>query len=124
MAAVLAGTVAACGGSGGSSPTGPSSPGPGSPGPVGATVTISSSGTNSVTVNVGQTVSIVNNDSRTHNVQSDPHPSHTGCPPLNVGPVAPGQSRTSGTFTTAATCRFHDHDDPNDSRWTAQVTVR
>jgi hypothetical protein len=123
LAVVLAGSAAACGGNGGSSPTGPSGPGPG-PGPVGATVTITSSGTNSVTVNVGQSVSIVNNDSRTHNINSDPHPVHTSCPALNVGILSPGQSKTSGAFTAAGTCGFHDHDDPDNARWTAQITVR
>lgn len=123
VAVVLAGSVAACGGGGGSSPTGPSGPAPG-PGPVGATVTITSSGTNNVTVNVGQSVSIVNNDSRTHNIASDPHPVHTNCPALNVGVLSPGQSRTSGAFTSAGTCGFHDHDDPDNARWTAQITVR
>ncbi|MBI2220904.1 MAG: hypothetical protein HYU53_06810 [Acidobacteria bacterium] len=125
MTAVLAGAVAACGGGGGgSSPTAPSGGGGGGTGPVGATVTITSTGTNSVTVNVGQSVAIVNNDSRTHNIASNPHPAHTDCPALNVGILSPGQSKTTAAFTAARTCGFHDHDDPGDSRWMAQVTVR
>lgn len=125
MAAVLAGAVAACGGGGGgSSPTAPSGGGGGATGPVGATVTITSTGTNSVTINVGQSVTIANNDSAGHNIQSDPHPTHTGCPPLNVGILSPGQSKTTAAFTAAAACGFHDHDLPDDSRWKAQVTVR
>jgi plastocyanin len=122
IAAILTVAAAACGG--GSSPTGPSAPGPGTSGPVGATLTITSAGTNNATVSVGQSVTIVNNDSRTHNINSDPHPVHTSCPALNVGILSPGQSKTSGAFTAAGTCGFHDHDDPDNARWTAQITVR
>lgn len=123
-ALAVAGTLTACGGGGGS-PTGPS-PGGGSggPGPVGATVTLTASGTNSVSVSVGQSVTFVNNDSRTRNVSSDPHPVHTDCPALNVGILSPGQSRTSNALASARTCGFHDHDDPDDTRARGTVTVR
>jgi hypothetical protein len=126
-AALIAGTAAACGGNGG--PTGPSNPGGGgggggTPGPVGATITITASGTNSVTINAGQSVTFVNNDSRARNMNSDPHPVHTDCPALNVGILSPGQSRTSNALTTARTCGFHDHDDPDNGSVRGQVTVR
>jgi plastocyanin len=125
-AGVMAVTMAACGG--GNGPTGPSNGGGGggggAPGPVGATVTFTASGTNSVTVNTGQSVTFVNNDSRARNVSSDPHPVHTDCPPLTVGVLAPGQSRTSNALTTARTCGFHDHDDPDNPNARGQVTIR
>ena len=122
---VLAGTMAACGGGG--SPTAPGgggSGGAGSPGPVGATITLTASGSNSVTINAGQSVTIVNNDSRTRNVSSDPHPVHTDCPALNIGPLNPGQSRTTNAFSTARACGFHDHDDPDNRNVQGTVTVR
>lgn len=126
-AGALAIGMAACGGS--SSPTAPSGGSGGSsssPGPVGATITITASGMSpaSVSIGVGQSVTLVNNDSRTHEISSDPHPVHTDCPALNLGSLNAGQSRTSNTLTTARTCGFHDHLDPSNSLWQGQVTVR
>lgn len=124
----LAAIMAACGG--GSSPTAPGGgggSGSGSgPGPVGATITITASGLNpsSVTISVGQSVMLVNNDSKSHEINSDPHPVHTDCPALNFGSLSAGQSRTSNALTTARVCGFHDHLDPTNSLWQGQVTVR
>lgn len=123
-AAAVAATITACGGGGSPTSPGGNPGGGGSPGPVGATVTITGSGTNSVTVNVGQSVTFVNNDSRTRNVSSDPHPVHTDCPGLNVGILSPGQSRTSNALTSARSCGFHDHDDPDNAQARGTVTVR
>lgn len=121
-AVLVAATMAACGGD---SPTSPGGGGGGSQGPVGATVTITSAGTNSVTIGVGQSVTIVNNDTAPHQIQSNPHPSHTDCPAINVvGNIAPGGSRTTNAFTTARACGFHDHNDETDSRWMGTITVQ
>jgi len=82
------------------------------PPPSSATVTITSAGVSpkSVTIAVGGTVTFVNNDTTFHEMQSDPHPIHTDCPPMNaVGTLAAGQSRSTGGFTTARTCGYHDH---------------
>lgn len=119
----VAAIAVACGGGGSSSPTAPS--GSGAP-PVGATITIAASGVtnNSVTVSVGQAVTFVNNDTRSHNMNSDPHPAHTDCPALNVGTIAPGQSATSGALTVARSCGYHDHNDPSNSAWHGTVVVR
>jgi plastocyanin len=118
-------TIAACGGGGSpTSPGGGGGGGGGNPGPIGATINITGSGTNSVTVSVGQSVTFVNNDSRTRNMSSDPHPVHTDCPALNVGVLTPGQSRTSAALTNARTCGFHDHDDPDNPQVRGAVTVR
>lgn len=126
-ALIVAGLMAGCGGSSPTAPSGGSGGGSSSgPGPVGATITITSGGMspNTVSVNVGQSVTLVNNDSRSHEISSNPHPSHTECPALNLGALAPGQSRTSNAFTTARTCGYHDHLDPGNSAWQGQVTVR
>ena len=42
----------------------------------------------------GSQVTFTNNDNRTHDMESDPHPEHTDCPALaQVGFLNPGQSR-------------------------------
>jgi plastocyanin len=115
--------LAACGGGG--SPASPSTGGSGS----GTTITITSAGVSptQVTVSPGTRVTFVNNDSRSHNMTSDPHPEHTDCPELNtVGLLQPGQSRETGNLVTIRTCGFHDHDDPppGGNKWTGKITIR
>jgi hypothetical protein len=112
-AAVLAVTAVACGGGGGSTPTNPTPP-PAGGNPATATITIGADGRvspASVTIAVGGRVTMINNHNQAHDMQSDPHPEHTDCPPMSqIGFLSPGQSRTSGNFNTARTCGFHDHD--------------
>jgi plastocyanin len=101
-AAALAAAALACGGSS-SSPT---------PAPAGPMFSITSLGVTPRTVTVarGTQVTFVNNDSRPHDMESDPHPEHTDCPEINsVGTLSPGQSRQTGNLNTARTCGFHDH---------------
>ena len=115
--------MAACGG--GSSPAGPSSGPP--PGASGTTITISSSGASprSLTVPAGTRVRFVNNDSRAHEMTSDPHPEHTDCPAINdVGRLNPGQSRETGNLVVARTCGFHDHDDPSNASWRGTIVIQ
>lgn len=114
--------IASCGGS---SPTSPGGGGVtvivndgGSGGTSGATVTIGTAGVSPSTVNVavGQTVTFVNNDSRAHQISSDPHPQHGSCPGIEagLGTLGAGQSRTTRIMANAGTCRYHDHlDDTN-----------
>jgi len=109
----------ACGG-GSSSPSNPGTPTPAptaTPPPGGAaTITITSAGASprQVEINVGQRVAFVNNDTAAHEMQSNPHPLHTDCPPMNeVGGLAPGTARLTGAFTVARTCGFHDHGLPD-----------
>jgi plastocyanin len=120
LASLMALLLAACGGS-------PSSPSPDAP--DGRTVTITSAGAtpNQLTVSPGTRVRFVNNDTRAHNMTSDPHPDHNDCPELNtVGLLQPGQSRESGNLVIVRTCGFHDHDDPppGGDRWTGRITIR
>jgi plastocyanin len=97
----------ACGGGATSSPT----PTP-TPTPTGTTITITNNtvSPSTLTISRGQQVTFVNNDSRAHEMTSDPHPEHTDCPELNqVGHLEPGQQRASGNLNTARRCGFHDH---------------
>lgn len=109
-ALVLGALVAAagCGGGGGyGTPTSPSTGGTSA-----ATITITSSGVspNAVTVAAGSRVTFVNNDSRVHEMNSDPHPDHTDCPAINdVGFLQPGQSKQTGNLNVRRTCGYHDH---------------
>lgn len=117
--------MAACGGS--SSPTSPSGSS-GSPGPSGATITIGSNGAVSpaqVTISVGQSVTFINNDSRVHDMQSNPHPQHTDCPSMNVaGNLSPGQTKLTNAFTAARTCGFHDHNNPDSGSLQGNVIIQ
>ena len=132
---ILAATTAACGGGGGGTPSGPSggtSGGGTSGGGTGgatssATITIGSNGVASpstVTVTQGGRVTFVNNDSRSHDMSSDPHPSHEDCPPLEqVGFLSPGQSKTSGNLNTVRVCGFHDHNLPTVTGLQGRITI-
>ncbi len=77
-----------------------------------ATVTITATGVSprSVTVVPGSQVMFINNDSREHQMYSDPHPEHTSCPEFDqVGSLRPGESRATGNLNIRRTCNFHDH---------------
>jgi hypothetical protein len=109
----LIGTLmGACGGDGGGTPT--PSPTP-SPTPGGSTITITSSGVSpkDITVTVGSRVTFTNNDNRSHDMFSDPHPEHTDCPEISVGFLAAGQSAPTQNLTRARVCGYHDHNQPS-----------
>ena len=136
MAAAIAATTAACGG--GSSNSGTptaatpttttTAPATGGGNPTTATITIGTDGRvtpTSVTIAPGGRVTFVNNHNRAHDMESDPHPEHTQCPPINdVGFLNPGQSRTTGNLTTARTCGFHDHNDSENSSLKGQIIIQ
>ena len=107
--------------------TTPTSPSSGT-GPVGATIPIGANGAVSpaaVTINVGEVVMFVNNDSRSHDMESNPHPQHTECPAINaVATLQPGQSRNTSSFTSARTCGFHDHINENNAALQGTITIR
>src|SRR5581483_1192449 len=103
VAAVAAAVaIAACGGSGSSSSSSaaPSSPSTSPSDAVAATtITISNSTVSpkNIRVSRGAQVTFVNNDNKSHNMTSDPHPEHTDCPEINqVGFLNGGQQRQTG----------------------------
>ena len=128
IAGVMAVMLWACGG--GSSPTGPSDGGGGGGGGGTRvetdTITITSTGVSprDIIVNSGATVKFVNNDSRSHEPSSNPHPAHTDCPALNVGVVAAGATGTSEPMPSGRTCGFHDHLNPGTGSLQGSVQVR
>jgi plastocyanin len=116
--------VSACGGS--DDPGTAPSPGGGggTGGTVAATITITAAGVSpsSVTVSAGQRVTFVNNDSRPHDMSSDPHPAHTDCQEITVGFLQAGQSGTTQNLNRVRTCGFHDHN--QDTNTSLQGTIR
>jgi hypothetical protein len=115
--------LTACG-AWGSSPTAPQTPAPSASGP---TVTIGGSGLTprTIEVPVGGRLTIVNSDTVSHDMGSDPHPTHEDCPELNqIGMLAPGQTRTSGNLVEAGTCGMHDHLRPLVQSLHLRVTIR
>lgn len=102
---------------GGGSKGGGTQPTPTSPPPAGGntgapTITIANNSVSpkNITVARGDRVTLINSDTQPHDMQSDPHPTHTDCQEINqVGLLNPGQSRQTGTFSTARTCGYHDH---------------
>jgi plastocyanin len=90
------------------------------------TITITSTGVSpkNIQVAVGSRVLFVNHDSRSHSMNSDPHPEHTDCPEINqVGFLAPGQSRETGNLVDVRTCGFHDHDDPGSTAFQGSIVI-
>jgi plastocyanin len=115
----------ACGGSDNPG-TGPSGGGGGggTGGTVSATITITAAGVSprDVTVTPGSRVTFVNNDTRPHDMSSDPHPAHTDCPEITVGFLQAGQSGTTQNLNRVRTCGFHDHN--QDTNTSLQGTIR
>ena len=112
--------MASCGSTDGPAPS-PSPPG------VGATINITSSGVTpkSLVVSAGVQVTFVNNDSRDHQMNSDPHPEHNDCPAINnVGFLVPGQSKQTGNLTEVRTCGFHDHMRPENASLRGTITIQ
>jgi hypothetical protein len=78
-----------------------------------------------LTVTRGTQITVLNSDSRAHEMDSDPHPEHTDCPELNqIGFLNPGQSRQSGNLNTARTCGMHDHTSPDTATLKATITIQ
>lgn len=108
----------ACGGGGGDTYTNPAST-PTAPTGAGtaATITIRADGTlepRELRIAIQDTVRFINQDTRPHQPQSNPHLVHTDCPAINrVGVLQPGESRTTDAFTTEKVCGFHDHMNPD-----------
>jgi len=125
MAVAAAIVTAACGGGSSSSTTSPS--GGCTPSANANTIVIQNNQVcpQTLTIAIGGQVTFINNDSRVHEMDSDPHPEHTDCPALNqVDFLNPGQSRTSGNLTVARRCGFHDHSSPETASLKGTITIQ
>ena len=69
---------------------------------------------NQLTVDAGTTITIKNLSSKNLQFDSDPHPAHTDNTELNVGVVAPGQSKTF-IITKKGTFGYHNHLNTSDT---------
>lgn len=57
-------------------------------------------------------ITFVNRDARAHELRSDPHPAHTECALMNLGPVAGGETRVTAKITSGQGCGYHAEGDP------------
>jgi len=124
-AAIVATIAVACGGSSSSSSTGPT--GTCTPSTDPSTIVIQGGQVcpQTITIALGGRLTMINNDSTVNEMDSDPHPEHTDCPALNqIGNLQAGQTRSSGNLTTARSCGFHDHLNPNNASLRGTVTIR
>jgi hypothetical protein len=122
---VLCLLIASCGG-GSSTPTTPTNP----TNPYTFTLTSTGVSPKVLTVPLGTRVLFVNNDARSHDMASDPHPEHDLCHEMDpVGLLIPGQSRETGNLVEPKTCGFHDHANPPPTTqagnmWTGSIVIR
>ena len=73
-----------------------------------------------ITIKAGESVTWENDDTTPHQVMSAVHPTHLVYPPLNIGLINPGESK-SLVFPEAGTYKYHDHLNPT---LTGQVVVQ
>jgi plastocyanin len=98
-----------------------------SPAPAGSTITITSSGVSpkNLVVSPGTQVTFMNNDSRNHEMTSDPHPEHTECPAINtVDLVVPGMGKQTSNLNVVRTCGYHDHLNPENAMLRGTITIQ
>ena len=114
---ILAAALAACGGSEDPAPNpwlGTVTVTGGTPATVDVTFSATGVSPSGVSVPAGGSIRFVNADAVAHWPESNPHPTHTQCPWLNMpAEILAGGSFTVGPATaTPTTCGFHDHLNP------------
>ncbi|MCC6987403.1 MAG: hypothetical protein IT181_00295 [Acidobacteria bacterium] len=111
-----------------SSPTTPpAGGGNGGTTPPDLTITVTSAGVSpaELTVPVGARVTFRNLDVRAHDFSGGPDPAQPECPEIDqAGFVASGQSRQTGVFSVARTCRFHDHAYLGGPAFTGRIVIQ
>ena len=92
------------------------------------TITITSAGVSprNIEIALGTRVLFVNNDSRSHEMASDPHPQHGSCPSMEagLGTIGAGQTKVTHMFANAGTCGYHDHLDDGNANLRGTITVQ
>ena len=90
-------------------------------------VTITSAGVSPKTIWVarGARVTFVNNDSRQHEMNSQPSADQSDCPEINqVGFLSPGQSKQTGVLNTPRVCGYHDYTRQQDTSLHGTIVVQ
>ena len=59
-----------------------------------------------LTIAVGAQVAFMNHDRTTYTIAEERQSSQPGCPEINIGALAAGETRTTEAFTPAKTCDF------------------
>jgi plastocyanin len=120
---VIAGWVlSSCGGGSPSAPTVIPNPSQ-----AGITITMTSTGVSpkQLQVSAGTRVVFINNDTRAREMTSDPHPEQDDCPEINnIGFINPGQTKETGNLNTVRTCGYHDHNDPDNTRFQGSIVIK
>lgn len=96
-------------------------------GPAPPTITVTASGVSPVemTIERGARVRFANFDIQGHAFAGGPDPSQPECLEIDrAGFLAPGQSRDSGVFESARTCRYHDHFQIGNAAFAGRIIVR
>ena len=129
LVAVAALAFASACGSDSSSSANPGSPSTGGGTPTATTtITITSAGVSpkSITVPRGSQVTFVNSSSLSHEMASDPHPTHGSCPEIEsgVGFMSAGQTKLTGNLNTPRTCGYHDHNRDFDTTLQGTIVVQ
>jgi plastocyanin len=91
-----------------------------------AIVTISPSGVvpKEVTVARGGTVTFVNDNTRPHDIFSDPDHAGTDCPAVNnVGFLVPGRRGETAPLEIVRRCGYHDHFAMTDQAFRGVIVV-
>lgn len=125
LACAVVALATGCGGS--SNSAGPSTGTACTASSTSTTITISNNAVcpQNITVPRGTQVTFVNNDTRTHEMASDPHPEHTDCPEINaVGNLVAGQSRQTSNLVIVRRCGFHDHINFLNSALKGSITIQ
>lgn len=73
-----------------------------------------------ITIKIGESVTWMNEDSESHQVNSAVHPTHQLYPPLNTVGLLKQGAKKSLSFPEAGTYKYHDHLNPS---LTGSVTV-
>jgi hypothetical protein len=122
-AAIVLAAALSCGGSS-SSPSPPSGGCTPSANPNTLVIMNNSICPQTLTVSRGSQLTIMNQDSNTHEMNSDPHPEHTDCPEIDIGFLATGQSRSSNNLNIARRCGIHDHNNSTRDSLKATITIQ
>lgn len=124
IAIVAAAAAASCGGGGYTAPTSMTPPGVVA-GSIGATISLTANGPVPADVRIEPTqkVRFINNDTRPHQINTNPHNVHSDCPANNTAVLNPGQQVDSGNFDTVKACGYHNHLLPGDQKFWGVIRV-